>query len=494
MTRVGKFNILIAGIATFIVVVWFAWPSSEGKMEAKETEKGPDSASDHKVIEKILVNIEKKKETKKGEKVETVGKLRAENHKLTLSRQSTVPEYVTSYSDESNNSILEKFESEPFDFFESLEEIPIRTDLPVVGIQNIGNSCYASSVLQSLYRLPIVRKIIANFRVYSALTRRKVVQLQTEIEEIQKKSEDGFDLLAIFQSFDSVEEYKADAARKTEIEQNNLEEGLKLVEGMNAIFNQLQFNKHSAPCEYYFPHITDARLYEKAVTSNPYSHFKAMQCLPDFYGNLETQDASEYLEYALSRLTVILSDCQKCAFGIVTISEAQNSQGVSLRPASKSMRYVLSLKFPDIPYDATSDAFDLNDMIKHTLCKKEIDEGNFETQKITSLPQILPIDIKRAEGSFSKIVIPDDLDLSEYVCEDLAQSAHYKLIKMVIVHENQTGPLAGPPNHYTVYVLESDANWYKYDDDKVAKISEDDANDKLKDGFLYFYERQSALK
>ncbi len=66
--------------------------------------------------------------------------------------------------------------------------------------------------------------------------------------------------------------------RKTENEQNNFEEGLKLVEGINVILSKLQFMKHSDPCEYYFPSISDAELelYEKSVTTNPYSYFKSM--------------------------------------------------------------------------------------------------------------------------------------------------------------------------------------------------------------------------
>lgn len=62
-----------------------------------------------------------------------------------------------------NSSFLET------DFLDLLNTVPISKSNPV-GIIDRGGSCYADSVIQMLFRIPVIRKIIANLDYYPANT------------------------------------------------------------------------------------------------------------------------------------------------------------------------------------------------------------------------------------------------------------------------------------------------------------------------------------
>lgn len=52
------------------------------------------------------------------------------------------------------------------DFLDELKEMPLRNTSDFVGISNRGNSCDAASVIKMLYRVPVVRKVVANLAIY----------------------------------------------------------------------------------------------------------------------------------------------------------------------------------------------------------------------------------------------------------------------------------------------------------------------------------------
>ena len=74
------------------------------------------------------------------------------------------------------------------DFIEKLEEVPMRSKVPV-GVVKRGDSNYASTVIQVLFRIPMVRKVLANLEVYKEFHELQMKKLREEYEKIEKSND-----------------------------------------------------------------------------------------------------------------------------------------------------------------------------------------------------------------------------------------------------------------------------------------------------------------
>jgi ubiquitin C-terminal hydrolase len=68
------------------------------------------------------------------------------------------------------------------DFLPLLNTVPMRESGPV-GIVDRGGSCYADTVIQMLFRIPVIRKIIANLHIYHS--RAKLLDSQIDFDDFK---------------------------------------------------------------------------------------------------------------------------------------------------------------------------------------------------------------------------------------------------------------------------------------------------------------------
>ena len=323
-------------------------------------------------------------------------------------------EYPT-YFNENNDTFLQS------DFLEILKEVPMREGSSV-GIVDRGESCYADSVIQMLFRMPIVRKIVANLDIY----------------HLRVKLLDGYNILDLEDIFF----------------------GLKVLEGLNHMFYQLQTNE---------------------TESATYNFGLSMQVLPGEHAKNGPGDADEYLNLIISALREITPKSQHHHFSINFLQINGDS-----RPQNHEIDSRISL--PILREGQQS----LDQLLDDYFAPETIEFGTeaiIRSKKITSLPEIITIHLQRA--SFERIrirnvvMMPDEIDLEKY---SVCSTSKYRL-KMFIVHLGEFSR-----GHFISHCRNnsSSSSWSTFDDSSVAVQEDPEIIQKYcETGFIYFYEKIS---
>lgn len=330
------------------------------------------------------------------------------------------------------------------DFFNQLSEVPLRKTNPV-GIVNRGCSCYADSVIQMLFRIGSIRKIVANLDIYN----RRVIMLE-ERRTIRRQ------------------------------ELKNLREALSVIQGLNHMFHQLQNNK------------TEDATFEFG---------KTMQCLPGKFAKNNQEDADEYFTFIIGKLMDIIPKAQHRHLGLrVSFNGTLTSKSDPLKTQPKQQTDVETRI--SLPFNGEGNLKGLLDVyFAPETADLNFDDGTpgtlVRSKRLDSLPRIITIHLQRLSTDFDapvdddgnpKIIrkgdtidMPDDLDLSTYT--SVKSNTKYRL-KMFVVH---SGTASG--GHYYAYTRFNDS-WCTLNDTRITLKEEDDVVEKDKNtGYLYFYER-----
>ena len=332
------------------------------------------------------------------------------------------------------------------DFIDQLNTVPERTG-KFVGIGNRKNSCYANSVIQMLFRITDIRKIIANLGIY-----------QRRLESRKNHMNSG--ALA------------------------DIKKAFSVVEGLNHMFYQLQTNKN------------DPATFE---------YGKSIQCLPGNYVDNRQEDADEYLTEIIDALKEILPKSQHHRL-ILTVSLNGILTSISDPSLSEPRQKIdfenrISLPLNSATFDnllnsyfgTETVALNLNDWTPGQLVR---------TKRLENLPEIITIHLQRLTADNNSrdsngiasiiknekpLTLPDEIDFANYIREGLdSHNTKYKL-KMFVKH---SGSAKG--GHYYAYSrnnLRPDS-WYCLNDSRVTLDKNRADFKKDKDtGYLYFYER-----
>ena len=343
------------------------------------------------------------------------------------------------------------FESDIFPF---LDLIPMRSE-PPIGILNMGNTCYANSVIQMLFRIPNIRKIIGNLQVYH---RRAHIRAQNLVRIAQDLTQKGH------------AQVSTKFARRFE----ELIGGIRLAEGLNHMFHQLQTNNQFEPATF---------------TKSP----KCLQALPGIFLRNEQEDADEYLITILSALKDILPKTQQDYFSIKLLRKGvHESLNGSKTVNTSSIDTLNRISLPLV--DGTKN---ISELIEGEL-KPEVKDLKFESdgspgrliesKSFLNLPEFLPIQLQRLiynSNGLKKISrpihAPELLDLSRF------SSSSDSLYKLEMFLEHRGGPHAG---HYLAYSKDgSTGKWYEFNDDKVQQIPNNLAEEKISTAYIYFYRK-----
>lgn len=349
------------------------------------------------------------------------------------------------------------------DFLPLLNNVPMRQG-SFVGIVNRGNTCYAASALQMLFRIPLIRIIIANMDVYYPIIKAEAASLQSKAENI----------FAVEKTQQSV--------RSLELKRQDLINMVKIIEGVNHIFSQLQGN-------------------EKGAANFDFK--KSMQCLPGHYGDNDQEDADEYLSMIMAAICEFVPLNQQHHLKVF-VSLIGNVKSVGLEPKQSKLNHKIESEFRlSLPVNKSTET--LKEMMdSYFATENKIEQWYDEeakipgildqSRKLSALPEIFPIHLKRLQFCQKKkimtklgqpIYIPEILDLSPFL-EEASKEAKY-VLKMFIQHRG--GAHSG---HYIAYSREPTGNWYSLDDTSVKDDFDRRSSNIMPQSYIYFYEKIKA--
>lgn len=343
------------------------------------------------------------------------------------------------------------------DIIPCFNTIPLRTDSFPVGIVNLGSSCYANSVIQMLFRVSNVRKLVSNLQFYhqKALLRSK--KLVSIAQDLTRKGRSN-DAMRFIRRFE------------------DLIKGIQLAEGLNHMFHQLQKN-------------------EPSISATFTQSSKSMQALPGIFSRNEQEDADEYLVTILSALKDILPSSQKDHFSIKILHERKRQSLYSSDSVETSRIDVLNrISLPLI--EGIRSISELIEALLETETT-EIQIGSeglpgllTESKRIIYLPEFLPIQLQRlvyGSKGLRKISqplnVPEILDFSPFLKS--ASSMFYKL-EMFLDHCG--GPHCG---HYVAYSRDraTGNKWFEFNDEKVSQVPEEYIEFKMSTAYIYIYRK-----
>jgi hypothetical protein len=347
------------------------------------------------------------------------------------------------------------------DFIDQLPDLPLRAS-GFVGISNKGNSCYADATLQMLYRMPFIRKVMANFGVYYERAKKIVKEKTDRIKSLEDQK-----------GADSQSEISR-LSRDLE----DITKAASVLEGLNHMFHQL----HSG------------------TSSANFSFERTMQCMPDIFAGFGQQDAFEYLIAILGSIKDFLPPSQHHHFmfnlvygGTEICPKNPSYTFIRSETITPQTNIILDLKETMPPVEPEEN---LDVLISKYFSAEIINEVKLENggegqlkkyTKFASLSEILIIQLKRLidfEQNIKKtehVLMPLEYDFGRLIGNG-HPSVKYRL-KMFIEHIGKSGS----SGHYVAHHREADGKWVTYDDSSVYECS--NIYDELKVGYIYFYER-----
>jgi uncharacterized UBP type Zn finger protein len=356
------------------------------------------------------------------------------------------------------------------DFIDQLPDMPLRTS-GFVGISNKGNSCYADATLQMLYRMPFIRKVLANFGVYYERAKKIVKEKTDRIKSLEDQKE-------------------ADSQSEISRLSRDLEDITKaasVLEGLNHMFHQL----HSG------------------TSSANFSFERTMQCMPDIFAGFGQQDAFEYLIAILGSIKDFLPPSQHHHFmfnlvygGTEICPKDPSYTFIRSETITPQTNIILDLKEimppaydflgnllvePEENLDVLISKYFSDEIINGVKLENGCEGQLKKYTKFASLSEILIIQLKRLIDFEQNIKRTEDVIMPlEYDFGQLIGNGHpsvkYRL-KMFIEHIGKSGS----SGHYVAHHREADGKWVTYNDSSVYGCS--NIYDELNVGYIYFYER-----
>lgn len=321
----------------------------------------------------------------------------------------------------------------------------------MVGIHNIGNTCYMNSVLQCICRLPLVRRNLASLEVlaYNRNSRAKGKLLQAfndTVRNLNSPTSTGS-----FYPYGMRNAIGTISAQFLGYHQHDSAEFFrKLIEGLNEETNR----------------VTTKPLYEEMKGDS-------RELIPSI--------ADRWWAYSLSRDNSFITDIFQGQYFSTISCDCKHKE------YSCDTLFDLSLTLPSInTFSCTLyDCFD--SLIRETSvpeykCQNCKEKGKCRSKvEFYRLPKVLVIQLKRFIISMSRaqkldteVVYPDTLDLKKYCRNDCAK---YKLHGI----SSHSGSLSS--GHYIADVFE-DNRWYTCNDERVF-VS--DFPKKFSSAYLLFY-------
>ena len=306
-----------------------------------------------------------------------------------------------------------------------------------IGFTNIGNSCYMNSILQILLHIP-------NF----------VENLKNDYKKSKNESE-------LIQCIINLSDYPNDKKNLYSIQKymsiisNNYEQfhqgdsqnfGIDLI---NEIINNIKGEEDTSS------------QYNKNINKN---NNNIVNYKKNKYDEFIQKYQNEIQQISLEKMFIV-NESENCFY---------QNENYNIK---FNCTLHIELSFQENGECEKLDKYSLKDLlyIKYITKKKEIEKKKDyyseidKSYKICKLPKILIITISRAEVGeklkTKKLIIPKEINLSEYIDKDLINKRNFKY-KLFAINEKKGNSKSN--GHYYCFI-KIDDNWYLFDDEYVTK-------------------------
>lgn len=372
------------------------------------------------------------------------------------------------------------------DFIGKLKEVPMRLNVPV-GIVKRGDSNYASTVIQALFRFPMIRKVLANLEIYNEYHEFHLKKLKEERDAIAKTKDSN----SLDQAYGEIEIAKEVAgglnsmfSRLQSSERNLVKFHSEALLKLNFLDNFSNFklidNYFSKLIEYVFKFIPESQRKHLLV-----------QFKDTCYINDSSDEEDEIFEKAILKLD---------------FTENENTLSDLMRIKFLQFRKNLEWKGPLVRVSRQSKLFYLPNMaaIQISRISSGIDKNEI-TDDDKRCGYHGPIALEKrlngkCKGTYEindqSIEMPLKFDFAPYFDGNISlnRGTTYNL-KMFITceefeFEKKIGKEIDKTLVYSLIVKENDSKWYKIQDKKIAEVTVN--SDNLNFGYIYFYEQECS--
>jgi hypothetical protein len=362
------------------------------------------------------------------------------------------------------------------DFIEKLKEVTMRTKVPV-GIVKSGDSNYASTVIQALFRIPSVRKVLGNLEIFNEYHASRIVELEHERSLIKVPYQ--------LEYFDS---NIMKSVRSAKVVANDL----------NCMFSRLQTSEKNL-VKFHPENLLKLNFDENFTNFKHAGNYflKLINFILDFVP--ESQHKHLLIHFKDNCKDIVGNyeeDYKKAALELYFEKEDKDFKDLMNRKFIKSRTELEWKSGPPVQITKVSKLISLPKIvsIQITRLSTYIDEDEMNEDEILCGYHGPEAPKKRVDGKFKgtyklndhSIKMPLIFDFSPYFDKSVSKSksnTKYNL-KMLIKCEEIELKLV-----YTLILKENDSKWYKIQDKRVDQIFE--PTDELNFGWIYFYEQEN---
>jgi ubiquitin carboxyl-terminal hydrolase 8 len=346
----------------------------------------------------------------------------------------------------------------------------------VVGLENLGNTCYMNSVLQAICNLSIVYKYFLNNKHIAdmdmvqlfKLSENKFLLSYTLAELIQEMNETKF-IITPYKFKKTLGQYNPIYIGNKQEDAHDLLIFIlsRLNEELNKVFDKPNINEEVKL-------LSDKNLKDIEMANSMWRLFKKREdsfIIDNFYGQFKS--------------TIICQSCKKTSESF--------DQFVSLQLAIPQQETKSLSIFDCLEGFIASETLRGENKYYCTHCKKQVDTATkkFELFKI---PNLLIIHIKRFDYIFRRkltqhIDFPVTFfDVEKFISPNQKNNIPYTIYNLMSII-NHYGDLDG--GHYTAY-CKGKKSWYSFNDSSVTKI-QDPLTLITPNAYILFYQLGSTI-
>ena len=358
----------------------------------------------------------------------------------------------------------------------------LNTQIPSLGLQNVGATCYMNSTLQCLIHIKELSETLLSayylkypFENVSLIEKHKLtLEYVNILKQVYFPKFYGNDSLCF-------------APYKFK----------ELIGELNPLFSGIMANDAKDLLQFILEKMhTETKMAMQYFCDYNIDQTDELQALQYFFNSYVYQSNSPFLQY-LYGIIKIKTECLKCH----TIKYNFQSYNLLYFPLKESKNHILDLKKEDKDFDQKNyilnleDCFSYNEKIDHffgdnsmycNICH-DLQEANYQSM-LYSTPPVLAIVLNRGKANADfkeKFNFSTELDIVKYLHNEEKKGKYY-LISMV-VHFGESS-MSG---HFMAYCrMDKDSKWFCYNDAYVSECK--DFEDIIKRGtpYILFYHQE----
>ncbi|XP_037958687.1 ubiquitin carboxyl-terminal hydrolase 14 [Teleopsis dalmanni] len=357
-------------------------------------------------------------------------------------------------------------------------EMAAVTEMPA-GLTNLGNTCYMNATVQCLRAVPELRTSLDSFLVETGDAGSLALAITSAMKFLFKQMERGSTVtpIVLLQTLHRASPQFSQTGENGTYRQQDANECwselLKMLQqklpAVNAIEEAKQLKKYNSFIEQFFGGTFDVEMSSPEAVDEPVSNSKEQFLQLSCFISPEVKYLHSGLKSRLKEQLVKRSET------LGRDATYTRSCLISRLPAYLTVQFVrfqykgregINAKvLKDIKFPMDFDAFDLcTEELKAKLCPmrakfKEAEDKKVENQMIDTVSNVGKEESK--QGEYEEFSFDDDLG---------SNNSGFYTLQAVLTHKGRSSS----SGHYVAWVRHNDETWFKFDDDVVSSVTNDE--------------------